>query len=443
VAVNGKWRFGLMPTIIQKSVATEYDEAISFMYDLERFGILLGLDNIINLLAQLGNPEKKFPTVHVAGSNGKGSTSSFVYNVMLKAGMKAALYTSPHLNDFRERVRLDGRLVSRESLLESIRKVRKIYDPERTTFFEFSTAAAFDCIAREKPDIAIIEVGLGGRLDATNTINPCVTVITDISREHEDYLGVGYTAVATEKSGIIKDSVPLITGASRSEAWSVIERVAREKQAPVKKFGRDFVGMRTGLNKFTYRSPELTLEDLSTTMPGSHQVKNASLAIAVLEQLRSLGYEISEDSIRRGVTETKFPGRFELLRHHPDVIIDGAHTVEGMRLLKSTMRQVYPGAKPLMLLGMLGDKNYDALINIIAPIAKEVICVAPQGNRALDPNELAAIVREQGVPASVSPDIEQGFHLLLEKASREDVILATGSLYMIGPVRRACGVQDE
>jgi dihydrofolate synthase / folylpolyglutamate synthase len=432
-----------MPIVSKQSLGQEYNEAISFMYSLERFGILLGLDNIGNLLNHLGNPEKKFPSIHVAGSNGKGSTSSFVYRVLLEAGLSTALYTSPHLNDFRERVRLNGALVSEESLLESIRKVRKIYDPEHTTFFEFSTAAAFDCIAREKSDMAVIEVGLGGRLDATNTVSPSVTVITDISREHEDYLGVGLAAVAREKAGIIKENVPLITAASRKEAWTVIEAVAREKHAAVKKFGRDFVGIRTAMNTFTYRSSGLVLQDLAMAMPGSHQIKNAALAIAVLEELRALGYKIPDEAMRNGVSKTRFPGRFEILRRDPDVVIDGAHTPEGMRLLKSTFRQVYPGIKPLMLLGMLRDKNFKALIEIIIPIAREVVCVAPQGNRALDPDELATMVREHGIPASVAPDITEGFQRLLKKSSHDDVVLAAGSLYMIGPVRRACGIQDD
>jgi dihydrofolate synthase/folylpolyglutamate synthase len=413
------------------------------MYSLERFGILLGLDNITRLLSSMGNPETQFPVVHVAGSNGKGSTASFVYHMLLESGFRAALYTSPHLNDFRERIRLNGSLVTKESLLDAVRKVRSIYDPERTTFFEFSTAAAFDCIARAKPDVAVIEVGLGGRLDATNTVNPLVTVITDISREHEDYLGTGLASVAREKAGIIKERVPLITGASRSEAWKVIATTARDRNAQVRKFGCDFVGLRTGKNSFSYRSQSLVMEHLSTSMPGSFQVKNAALAIAVIEELRSLGYAIPEGAIRSGIGVTKFPGRFELLRSKPDVIIDGAHTPEGARLLKSTFSQLYPGGKPLLLLGMLRDKNYELLLKILSPLAREVVCVSPQSNRALPPEEAAAIVRAQGVPASTAMNIEEGFQLLLKKASPDDIILAAGSLYMIGPVRRACGVQDN
>jgi dihydrofolate synthase/folylpolyglutamate synthase len=298
-------------------------------------------------------------------------------------------------------------------------------------------------MAQTAPDMAVIEVGLGGRLDATNTVSPSVTVITDISREHEDYLGVGISAIATEKAGIIKRGVPLITGAARREARAIILKTAQDLEAPVKEFGRSFVGIRTGPGRFTYRSGSLTLEGLSLSMPGSHQIKNAALAVAVVEELRSQGYRISDNAVRDGIRKTRFPGRFEVLRREPDVIIDGAHTPEGMRLLKSTLRQIYPEIKPYMLLGMLRDKNYETLIKIIAPIAREVVCVPPQGNRALDPEELAKQVRACGVPAAACGDITKGFRLLLEKASQKDVIVAAGSLYMIGPVRRACGIGDD
>jgi dihydrofolate synthase / folylpolyglutamate synthase len=431
-----------MPSPSLQDLDGKYNETVDFLCSMERFGILLGLDNISLLLDSLGSPQKKFPVVHVAGSNGKGSTSSLIYEVLQESGLRAALYTSPHLNDFRERIKLNGAMVSKEALIASTEKIRTFYDPDRTTFFEFTTAVAFDCMAQAAPDVAVIEVGLGGRLDATNTVSPCVTVITDISREHEDYLGSGIPAIAAEKAGIIKVGVPLITGATRKQARAVILETARGLQAPVKEFGRHFVGVRTGLGQFTYRSGSMTLEDLSLSMPGSHQVKNAALAVAVVEELRTRGYRISDSAVRSGIGRTRFPGRFEVLRREPDVIIDGAHTPEGMRLLKSTLRQIYPGTKPYMLLGMLRDKNYQALIKIIAPIAQEVVCVPPQGDRALDPEDLAQQVRACGVPATASGDITEGFKALLTKASKQDVIVAAGSLYMIGPVRRACGIGD-
>jgi dihydrofolate synthase / folylpolyglutamate synthase len=420
----------------------DYEETLDFLYSLERFGILLGLENITQLLESIGNPQERFPVVHVAGSNGKGSTSSFIDGILRAAGLNTALYTSPHLNDFRERLRLNGVMVSKEDLVAATQNLRKVYDPSRTTFFEFTTAAAFDCIASFQPDMAIIEVGLGGRLDATNTVKPCVTVITDISREHEDYLGVGLKAVAGEKAGIIKHRIPLITGASRKDARAVILEVAEKAEAPVKEFGRDFTGKRTGLIGFTYRSRNMLIEDLVPSMPGSHQIKNASLAVAVVEELVAQGHKIPEGAIRSGIENTRFPGRFEILSREPDVIIDGAHTPEGMRLLKSAIKRLYPGIRPLMLLGMLRDKNYEALVKIIAGIASEVVCVSPQGDRALDPEELAAQVRGLGIPATTAGTISEGFWLVRDKASKKDVILAAGSLYMIGPVRRACGVAD-
>ncbi len=426
-----------------QSIDVNYKATIDFLYSLDRFGILLGLENIGLLLDRLGNPQRKFPVVHVGGSNGKGSTASLIHEVLREAGLNTALYTSPHLNDFRERIRLNGAMIAKEALIASTDKVRSLYDPGRTTFFEFTTAVAFDCMAQVRPDLAVIEVGLGGRLDATNTVSPCLTLITDISREHEDYLGVGISAVAREKAGIIKHGVPLVAGATRHEAGAIIRETARDLRVHVSEFGRDFAGVRTGLGRFTYRSDSLTLENLSLSMPGSHQIKNAALAVAAIEQLRSQGYRISDRAIREGLRKTRFPGRFEVLRRRPDVVIDGAHTPEGMRLLKSTLKQVYPGNRPYMLLGMLRDKNYETLIEIIAPLALEAVCVPPQSDRALNPDILAAHVRVRGVPATTHEDITEGFKLLLKKVSDRDVIVAAGSLYMIGPVRRACGIGDD
>ncbi|MBM3301581.1 MAG: hypothetical protein FJY85_16735, partial [Deltaproteobacteria bacterium] len=194
---------------------------------------------------------------------------------------------------------------------------------------------------------------------------------------------------------------------------------------------------------FTYRSHTRIIEEVCPPLPASYQIKNACMAIAVVEELVARGYTVPQDAICRGIEKTRFPGRFEVLRKRPDVIIDGAHTPEGLRLLKSAFRSLYPGVRPLLLLGVLGDKNYELLVRIIAPAAKEVICVKPQGNRGLEPEVLASLIRSMGIPACSAPTIVGGFELLMDKASKDDVILATGSLYMIGPVRRACGIADE
>ncbi len=421
-----------------QSIDRQYEETYGFLCSLERFGILLGLENITELLAKIGNPHRNFPVVHVGGSNGKGSTASFICGALQEAGFQTALYTSPHLNDFRERIRFNEHMVSKEAVIASTAKVREVYDPARTTFFEFTTAVAFDCISHVKPDIAVIEVGLGGRLDATNTVSPLVTVITDIAREHEDYLGIGIRAVATEKAGIIKPGIPLVTGASRRNAREVILDKAAALDARVREYGRHFRGIRTGLNQFTYRSETMLLEGIELGMAGSHQTKNASLACAVIEELRTNGYVIPERALRDGLRITSFPGRFEVLRSKPDVIIDGAHTPEGMRLLKSTFRQHYPSVRPFLILGALREKNYQTMLRTIAAIGKEVVCVTPQGDRALPAEKLAEEVRSLGLTAVSHDRITDGFEYVMHKAQPEDVILATGSLYMIGPIRTAC-----
>ncbi len=427
----------------QRNREDRYDETVKFLYSLERFGILLGLDNIESILGGIDNPQLRFKSVHVAGSNGKGSTSSFITNILRRAGYKTALYTSPHLNDFRERVRLDGQMVSKDSLVRSTEKVRKIYNPERTTFFEFTTAVAFDCIAEAQPDIAIIEVGLGGRLDATNTISPMVSVITDISLEHEDYLGKGLAAVAGEKAGIIKANTTVITGATRKIPFDVISRKASELGAQVRLFGRDFAGKRRNVSSFDFSSPSLVLENLELGMQGAHQIKNASLAIAAAGELVHKGFDITGKHFREGISLTRFPGRFELLRRSPDVIIDGAHTPEGMRLLRSSVQRGYPGRKPLVLFGALRDKNYGKLANIIAPVSQAVMCVAPESDRSLASQDMADTFSRLGVRSWWAESIEEGFSRLLEMAHDDDLILAAGSLYMIGPVRRLCGLKDE
>lgn len=426
-----------------QDVDNEFERTYAFLCSLDRFGILLGLENITNLLNSIGNPQESFQSVHITGSKGKGSTASFLNSILLKANLETALYTSPHLNDYRERVRINGKMISKEEVIESVQKVKAVYDPERTTYFEFTTAVAFDCIARRKPDLAIIEVGLGGRLDATNTINPLVSIITDIAKEHEEYLGQGIYSVAKEKAGIIKKSTPTLTSATRKEALQAILETATARSSNVKIFGKDFKGKRVGPSSFDYLSAGVTMKGLDYSLAGGHQMKNASLAIAAVEELRRNGYFIPETAIRAGIDQAVFPGRFEIVSTRPDIVIDAAHTVDSMRLLRNTLERSYPNKKPFALIGMLAEKNYQDMLKIIQPIVGKVICVKPQGNRALDGEELAAAARSIGMDADSSPSVEKALNTLKGLARAEDLILATGSIYMIGLVRKACGLDDE
>ncbi len=426
-----------------QDVDNEFERTYAFLCSLDRFGILLGLENITNLLNSIGNPQASFQSVHITGSKGKGSTASFLNSILLKANLETALYTSPHLNDYRERVRINGKMISKEEVIESAQKVKAVYDPERTTYFEFTTAVAFDCIAKRKPDLAIIEVGLGGRLDATNTINPLVSIITDISREHEEYLGQGIYSVAKEKAGIIKKSTPTLTSATRKEALKAILETAKARSSSVKIFGKDFKGKRVGPSIFDYQSARVTMKGLDYSLAGGHQMKNASLAIAAVEELRRSGYFIPETAIRAGISQAVFPGRFEIVSTGPDIIIDAAHTTNSMRLLRKTISQTYPNKKAYALIGILEEKNYLDMLKIIQPVVGKMICVKPQGNRALEAETLAEAARSIGMDAQSSPSIEEGLTALKGFANKEDLIIATGSIYMIGPVRKACGLDDE
>lgn len=426
-----------------RDVDREFEETYSFLCSLDRFGILLGLENITNLLAAIGNPQETFPAIHIAGSKGKGSTAAFLNSILVNANINTALYTSPHLNDFRERIRINGQMISKEEVIESANKVKQVYNPSRTTYFEFTTALAFDCIAGRRPDCAIIEVGLGGRLDATNTITPLVSVITDISREHEDYLGEGIYSIAKEKAGIIKENVPAITSASHKEAAQAILETAAARSARVKIFGLDFTATEASDASFDYQSARVTMKELDYSLAGVHQIRNAALAIAAVEEIRRHNFFVPETAIRKGLGNTAFPGRFELVSTQPDIIIDAAHTVESIQSLRNTMENKYPQKEPLLLVGMLQEKNYKEMLRILASMSSRAVCVTPQLGRALDANELARAARETGLDAIAETTIERGLQTVKGMAQPDDVILATGSLYMIGPVRRACGLADE
>jgi dihydrofolate synthase/folylpolyglutamate synthase len=421
----------------------EYEEAYSFICSLDRFGILLGLENITSLLSDIGSPQEKFPAIHIAGSKGKGSTAAFLNSILLQANIKTALYTSPHLNDFRERIRINGKMISKEEVIESMKKVKAVYNPSRTTYFEFTTALAFDCIAKHQPRLAIVEVGLGGRLDATNLVNPLVSIITDISREHEDYLGEGLYAIAKEKAGIIKEGVPVVTSASREESLRAILETVAARSAGIKIFGRDFRGFPASLGAFDYQSARVTMKELEYSLAGLHQIRNASLAIAAVEEIRRNGFFIPEIAIRKGLAQAFFPARFELVSRNPDIIIDAAHTLESIEFLIKTMNARYPNKRPILLLGMLKEKNYPMMLKALRPIAERVVCVKPQGDRALEAQELARAAGDAGMEATAAHTIEDGLVAVKDMASEDDLILVTGSLYMLGPVRRACGLEDE
>src|SRR5512143_3207423 len=314
-----------------------YQGTIDYLYALQKHGVKLGLANTVTLMARLGNPHRAFRSIHVAGTNGKGSTSAFLASVLQAAGCRTGLYTSPHLVSFTERIRVDGAPIPEARVVELAERVREAYSRSAgtgrdgamsPTFFEVTTAVAFCYFAEEGVDIAVVEVGMGGRLDSTNVVTPLVSVITNIDIEHTEYLGGTLEQIAGEKAGIIKPGVPVVTGAMQPEAKGVIEREAAAKGSPVYLLAREFraVNVVAGREQvFDYRGLDAAYRGLHVRMLGRHQVDNASLALAAVECLRDAGVAVDETAVRRGLERALWEGRLERVAQGPDIYLDGAH----------------------------------------------------------------------------------------------------------------------
>ena len=314
-----------------------YQEALNFLNNLQSKGIRPGLGNIAQALAIFGFPQFQFPSVHLAGTNGKGSTASFITSVLIQAGYKVGLFISPHLHTVRERIQVGRIPIPKEDFAAIATEIIPRL-PTTLTYFEFLTLMAFVYFASQRVDIAVIETGLGGRLDATNLIMPEVSVITNIGLEHEHWLGYTLKKITLEKAGIIKQSRPLVTGIKQKELLRIIKNVCRFKNAPLYLFGRNFAGRRYR-NELYYYGLTKNLKGLHLGLMGVHQFENASLALATLELLGQRGFRIEEKDIREGLSNTFWPGRFEIVKPYPFMIVlDGAHNPDGMQALKDSLR---------------------------------------------------------------------------------------------------------
>ena len=324
-----------------------------YLDSLDKFGINLGLERIERLMKALGDPQLRFQSIHVAGTNGKGSTCAMIASILKEAGHKVGLYTSPHLFDYPERIKINGNDISRRDFERGLAKIRKISRawPEQPTVFEVLTALAFWYFAEKKIDYAVVEVGMGGRLDATNVITPLVSVITNIDLEHKAVLGNTLAKIAIEKGGIIKPRVPVITGEEKPEVLPVLRHQAEKKGSVLIQVNSRGAGLRSGLI-------------------GEHQKINAACALAAV---RLAGIKASKAAILRGLVKTKWPARFQVVAKKPLTIIDGAHNPAGMATLVATLRSAYPGHKFTFIIGAQGDKDAAGMLRLIGPLAKKVI----------------------------------------------------------------------
>ena len=411
---------------------TSYEEAVNNLYNLQKFGIKFGLSKTSNLLEALGNPHKGQRYIHIGGTNGKGSVASFIGSVLKEAGLKVGLYSSPHLVRFTERFRINDQEITPAKLATLIRELTDAFAPEEPpTFFEATTAIAMTYFARENTDIAIMEVGMGGRLDATNVITPLVSVITNISMEHQFFLGSRLLDIAGEKAGIIKQGIDVVTGATQASVINLFESIAKEKKAPFWRLGKDS-RYRTSGSGLHYYGLKRRFRGLRLGLKGSYQARNAALALTAIERLEKKGLRISSRDIINGLGNNSWPGRMQVVAESPTVILDGAHNPAAIRALAGSLTSGFKYRRLILVIGVMEDKDIGRLIRGIVPVSDYVIYTRPVYSRAANPEILAAEGASSGKPGEVIQVLTQALDRARQMAEPRDLIVVTGSLFTVG-----------
>jgi len=431
----------------KNNTITTYEAACRYLDDLQMHKIKLGLEAMQSILAQLGSPERKTPAVHVAGTNGKGSVCSMLRSVMTEAGYKTGLYTSPHLSSVRERFRIDDRFISEEEFTRLMEKIRSALGGKTITYFECATALAFCWFAEQECDLMVIETGMGGRLDATNVLQPLISVITTISLDHEQYLGDTIELVAFEKAGIIKQGVPVVSGVVAMQSRAVIEKISSDKSAQLTTRDTDFFLHASKGNLYEWKDVTrgVCIADIRLPAGGLWQIENTSCAIAVLAQLRVGGFNISDDSIRQGISKSNWPGRMEYLKlpvtdspskslHY---ILDGAHNQEGIDHLIHALQSSGLKKRLYLVWASMADKKYSSMLREIAQMADCVLLTRPDSERSASPEDMAKVLSDSSEQTRYCcQTVKESVLLAQEMATEEDLIVVAGSLYLVGEFRK-------
>jgi len=424
----------------------DYKESLKYIEETHKFGIRLGLDNMSKLLELLGNPQDKLKIIHVAGTNGKGSTCSFITSILKEAGYKVGLYTSPYLETFTERIRINGENIPQKDVARIVTMIREKIEQmvsegySYPTEFEIVTTMAFYYYWEQNVDFVALEVGLGGRYDATNIIKKSeLSVITSISLDHVGILGDTVAKIAYEKGGIIKEDGLALVYDQSDEAKNVIKDICKEKNAKYIEVKFDDINIKqSNINSQIYDCTIMKdrYEDLEINLIGEHQINNSILALSAIHVLRELrNLNISEDDIRRGLVNTRWPGRIEKIMDKPTFIIDGAHNEDGARSLAKAIEKNFNGKKATLLIGMLQDKDIDGVLEILMPYFDKVITTTPDNDRAINCEALKDKVSKYVDNVVCKANIEDAVNYTLRNAKEDDIIISAGSLYMIGAVR--------
>ncbi len=412
-----------------------YSDTLAYLSSLNRMGIRLGLEPIRLLLERLGYPEKDYAAVLIAGTNGKGSVAAMTASILSAGRFKTGLYTSPDLIDFRERIRVNGEMIDPGEAAACAEEVKAAV-AEEVSYFEFLTAMAFLHFRRQGVDIAVLEVGMGGRLDATNVVDPLVSVITNISLEHQAYLGNSLEEIAREKGGIVKEKGACLTAARQRPVLETLQEICRERGAAIYRLGKEFHIRIHPDGTFSYRGIRRRQDGLVCPLAGRHQYTNAALALGVAELIGQAGFRVEEVDVAEGLRRTRWEGRLERLGSEPVLLVDGAHNPAGAATLQRALKRDYSHRRLWLIFGVLGDKDYRAMARKLFPLADRVVLTCPASDRALSLETLLPVARDfhRNVEAIENPG--DALQHVLSRASGEDVVCVAGSLYLVGEIKK-------
>jgi dihydrofolate synthase/folylpolyglutamate synthase len=412
----------------------EYQEILQYLFNLQLSGIKLGLGNISALLKQLGNPQKKWPAVHIAGTNGKGSTAAFIYGILRKTGLRVGLYTSPHLVDFSERIRVNDEAISWDEIIGYIRSMKKHVDKNQNTFFEATSALAFQYFADRQVDVAVVETGLGGRLDATNLVEPLVTVITSIGYDHQQFLGNDLRQIAREKAGIIKGGIDCITNNTDPVVLEELQTVCQSKGSLLYRLDPEnnieILKMDLHGSQFNGIFPEKTFHNLEITLAGYHQIINAGLATLSMLKIKTI--PIKEIEIRNGLKEARWPARLQMISERPLVLLDVAHNVDGFEKVFNTIRSNLRSRRILVIAGLAKDKDYEKIARVLSENVSTVGIIRNFSDRGMPAEKLKIALQDNNLTADVFEFVDQAYSHFLKSSGEDDVILIIGSHYLAG-----------
>lgn len=424
-----------------------YSSAVAYLYRLQKHGIKLGLTTMTALMVRLGMPQSRYRALHIAGTNGKGSTAAMAAAMLQAAGYRVGLYTSPHLLEFRERIRVNGEMIAESRVAQLTEQLQTLCQPDLSpTFFEYTTAMAFQHFADSGVDMAVLEVGLGGRFDATNVVTPMACAVTTISVDHQEYLGHTCSAIAFEKAGIIKAGVPVVLGRLEDDAWRTIEQVARERQAPVFRINENFFTEGETPQRFSYRGVGMQYDGLTCALEGRHQLDNAACALALLGAAAPQGIAVTDEAVRAGLRTVNWAGRLEVVDHRPTILLDGAHNPAAATALAHFLarsERSHSSRPVVLVLGMMRDKDHRGFVKPLEGLFDDVVLTQADLPRSATAQELRTSLGDLLPHPHVVPTLSESMALAKQLATPDGLVCVTGSLMLVGECmawHRGCGL---